>query len=738
MSDQIGVNTSSGQNVEKFEFQEGALQLFDLIIKGFYPCKEFFIRELICNAIDALNKVRYMSLTDPSVLGEGEDLHIKIEADRTNSTLSFIDNGIGMTKMDLINNLGSVTHSGTRNFKEQLSPDSDIYLNGQYGMGFYSALMVADRIQVISKHKDDEQFMWEYAGGNSYTVSPYNQEQLGRGTKVILHIKEGEGNVLVASMVALLMDFFFEFINYPITLEDIGVEQSSSSDYLKYKRRKPLWMYEPEEVEEEDYKKLLGWMTLNETSSYLLVKHIKYKGLISFRALIFVPRVGPVDFSLVCKPPKVRLFSQRIQITQCSEDLLPEFMNFASVIVDSDNVLLNANRSDFHDLKEKQLISEVLTDNVFEILNEIVKKPETFNEFHKYYSESIKLGVKTDKKYFHRLLPFMSFYTLKNGHKATLLKDYVTKMKQDQQVIYYLVGEDLKILSNSPLLENFKKRDLDVILMNTKIDQSIVDMIVSYDNKELVDVSATNLEMLNDLEQKENDKRISSEFESTCKSIKKILANEVEDVVVSNKISYTPCCISTSTEDASLNRVSILKSPGRGDSSSTKKPASKKYFEINPKDPIINRLKKMLDQGESPNTSSKNIVNMLYSAALLRSGKTLERPHSFTKLMYSFVNMCLKEQKEIKVATKELLNENRSPKEFSLGINHCPKIVRKEKKISWSPLHYSDAGSTKSEGSRIFTDTALNRNFEKASAWSCISLVKWILKASIHLLKTSE
>ncbi|KAM7538011.1 hypothetical protein Aperf_G00000063664 [Anoplocephala perfoliata] len=670
MSNESGVVTSTEQNVETFEFQGEDLQLFDLIVKGFYPCKEFFIRELICNAIDALNKVRYISLTDPSILGEGEELHIKIETDRTGGTLSFIDNGIGMTKADLINNLGSLTHSGTRNFREQLGPDSGIYLNGQYGMGFYSAFMVADKVQVISKHRDDEQYMWEYAGGSSYTVSPYAKKQLSRGTKVILHIKEKEGNFLAGFMVSLLMDFFFTFIEYPITLEDIGVVEGRS----EYERRRPLWMYEPEEIEEEDYRKLLGWMTLDEASSYLLVKHIKYKDSISFRALIFVPKLGPIDFILDSKPRHVRLFSQHIQITECSKGLLPECMNFVSVIVDSDDVLLNANRSDFHDPKVKQLISEVLAEKVFEILDEIVEKPEIFNEFHKYYSEDIKISVKTDEEYGHRLLPFMSFYTLNNGNKAILLKDYVAQMKPDQEEIYYLAGEDLKILSNSPLLENLKKRGFDVILMDTVIDQYIADLIVSYADKKLVDVSATNFEMSTDLEQDENDLRISSEFESTCKSVRAILADQVEGVIVSNKLCDAPCCISASTEGISLNMARILKSQ-RGGDSSTEKPASKKYFEINAKHPMINWLKKTLDQEESPSTASKNLVNMLYSAALLRSGNTLERPRSFTKLMYSFINMYLKEHKEIMKATKEGIDEERSPGEFNFEIDSCPMNV---------------------------------------------------------------
>lgn len=558
--------------------------------------------------------------------------------------------------MDLINNLGSIAHSGSRDFKEQLQPDSGVALNGQYGMGFYSAFMVANKVQVISKHKDDDQYMWECAECSSYTICPYDKEQLGRGTKVILHIKDEEVDMLAPCMLCTIMDCFFEFIDYPIKIEDIGKEGTRTPLYWEYERMKPLWMYEPEEITQREYEDLFKWLAIDKSSSYLIVKHVNYKGSISFRALIFVPKVGPFDYCWnVSTSRNVRLLSRRVQIAKCYQDLLPKYLNFLYVIADSDNVLLNANRSDFHNPNEKQLISKVLTENVFEMLEEIADRPEIFNEFHKRFSKSIKLGVKIDQKNRHRLLPLMSYYTLKNGDRAIRLKDYADQMKPDQQQIYYLAGDDLKILSNSPLLESLKKSDLDVILMDSNIDQYIVDMIVSFANRKLVDVSATNFEMLTGLKQRENDGRISSEFESTCKVIKEILTDQVVGVIVSDKLIDTPCCISASTEGIPPNKERILKSQRHGDSSSAEKRKSKKYFEINSKDPIINRLREMFDQVDGPNASSRNIVNMLYSAALLRSGERLERPRSLTKLMYSFINTYLSlERKETTESMEEL------------------------------------------------------------------------------------
>lgn len=697
-------------------FKAEVSRLMDIIINSLYSQKEIFLREALSNASDALDKIRFMSVADPSILANEPELQVKLEIDPVDETISITDTGIGMTKNDLINHLGTVASSGTTQFLEAMAKGGNLNLIGQFGVGFYSLFLVADKVKVVSKHNDDDQHIWESNAGETFTVKKDTSGPfLGRGTKVILHIRNDMKQFLEVSKIKSLAKKYSEFINFPIFLytskevtkeveddtaeeetkkdsenieiEDVESKEDSNSpsldakdkkkkrkitetvwDWEKVNESKALWLKSPEDIEDSEYKKFYKAFSKDSRDPFSWL-HFRAEGEVDFTALLYIPKVNKRsqhDWEKDDKRSPVKLYVRRVLISDQFTELLPNYLEFITGIVDSDDLPLNVSRETLQQVKTIKTIKKKIVKKILDRLEKYAKERvdeekestedlsepeikereeristkkielrEKFASFWKEFGRSIKLGIVEDVPNRQKLAEIVKFHSTFNETQSLVsFDDYVSRSKIDQKDIYYIAGDKLSILNQSPMIKGLVKKGYEVLLLEDPIDEYCLQTLGKYNDKNLANVAKSGFETPKDDDEKKIQEKLNVYYKPLMEWLKNLFSDSIENVRVNADLISDPMLILAPEHGYSASFEKIVKSQAvnNRDERIDAIENMKKILEINPYHPFIKELHDRVRT--STDEETKETAKIMVQVAMMNSGFSVKDPSAFASRFY--------------------------------------------------------------------------------------------------------
>ena len=606
-------------------FQTEVSQLLNLIIHSLYSHKEIFLRELVSNASDALDKLRYLTLTKDDFKSLNFDPKITIEfIDGDNPTLTISDTGIGMSKKELEDNLGTIARSGTKNFLSKMSGDAqkDAQLIGQFGVGFYSSFMVADHIDVVSlKAGNKEAWKWSSDGKSGFEI--VKNVKKDNGTVITLHLNEEGKEFANRWQIENLVKKYSDHIDFPIFLtypnieyDDEGKEKSRTSKTDQINNAKAFWTRSPNEIKKKEYKEFYKSLSHDMEDPFEWI-HYRAEGNLEYTILFFIPLKAAPDIYRADYQSGVKLYVNRVFITDDNKELLPTWMRFVKGIIDSSDLPLNVSREI---LQQNRIMANIRSNSVKKVLDKLqytAKNKEKYAQFYEQYGRLIKEGVYQDFEHKDSLTDLLRYNSTKDEGLVSL-REYVDRMKDDQKSIYYISGQNQISLRQSPLLEMYEKKGVEVLILDDEIDEIVISSVPKYDDKELKSVNRSGAA---DDFSKDKDKDKEEALKPVLKKIKNILGERVKDVKVSNRLSDSPSCVVVDENDPTAQMQELMRSIGQADI-----PNVKPILEINPNHKIIKKLK-----GKIKQKSFNDIAFLLYEQALIQEGVKLDNPAEFTE-----------------------------------------------------------------------------------------------------------
>ncbi len=627
-----------GANKETLGFQAEVKQLLNLMIHSLYSNKEIFLRELISNASDACDKLRFEALNNSTLYGDDSELKIRLSFDKEARTITISDNGIGLTRDEAVEHLGTIAKSGTREFFSALTGDQakDAHLIGQFGVGFYSSYIVADKVTVLSRRAGVEAgqaVRWESAGEGEFTVEMV--EKAGRGTDVILHLREGEDEFLSSWKLRQVVRKYSDHITLPILMnkekwDEEKKEQVVTDEDETINQASALWARPKSEITDEQYKEFYKHVA-HDFEDPLAYVHAKVEGKQEYTQLLYIPQKAPFDLWDRNARHGIKLYVRRVFIMDDAEQLMPLYMRFVRGVVDSNDLPLNVSREILQESKDIETIRGGCVKKVLSMLegladSEDAAEKEKYAKFWTEFGRVLKEGVGEDfanKDRIAKLLRFASTRT-DTPDETVSLADYVSRMKEGQEKIYYVTAETFTAAKNSPHLEIFRKKGLEVLLLSDRVDEWVTGYLTEFDGKQLQSVAKGGLDLgkLEDEAEKKEAEQAADEYKELLEKIKASLGEKVKDVRVTHRLTDSPSCIVADEHDMGGNLARILKAAGQ------KAPEMKPILEINPKHPAVQRLKY---EGSDANSRFDDWANLLLEQATLAEGGTLEDPAGFVK-----------------------------------------------------------------------------------------------------------
>ncbi|PCJ26044.1 MAG: molecular chaperone HtpG [SAR86 cluster bacterium] len=624
-------------------FETEAKQLLHLMIHSLYSNKEIFLRELISNASDAADKLRFESLSKPELQDKDSEPKVQIDFDSKKGTITIADNGIGMTRDEVIENLGTIAKSGTSKFLESLTGDEkkDSQLIGKFGVGFYSAFIVADEVEVVTRKagtKEGEATLWKSKGEADYSIAQAKRAQ--PGTTITLHLKKDEKEFAESYRIRSIVKKYADHISIPVYMEmesqefpDAKVEDDSSDDkkdkgekekeYEIINDAKALWTRPRKDVKKEEYKEFYKYIS-HDFEDPVQWSHNKVEGKLEYTSLLYIPAKAPYDLWNRDAARGLKLYVQRVFIMDEAEQFLPLYLRFMRGVIDSNDISLNVSREILQKDPVVDSMRNALTKRALDMLDKLRKKDkDAYTNFWKEFGQVLKEGPGEDFSNKEKIAKLLLFTTTESAadEQDQCLEDYVGRMKEDQEKIYYLVTESAKAGRNSPHLEIFRKKGIEVILLHDRIDEWLMSHLQSFDSKDFQDITRGELDLgkLDDKEDKKQQEETEKEFEDLVSRIKTYLGDQVKEVRVTHRLTDSPACLAVDDNDMGMQMRKIMEASGQS------VPETKPIFEVNPDHPLVAKLDKEPDEDRFG-----DIVSILFGQASLADGGQLENPADFS------------------------------------------------------------------------------------------------------------